>query len=54
MSNALITRQEIEAARLRGAGVVMETPVLPTATFSEMCGREIWLKCENLQRAGSQ
>jgi threonine dehydratase len=53
MSSALITREEIEAARLRGAGIVMETPVLPTVTFSEMCGRETWLKCENLQRAGS-
>ncbi len=53
MSTALITREEIEAARLRGAGIVMETPVLPTVTFSEMCGRETWLKCENLQRAGS-
>ncbi len=53
MSSRLITLEDIETARERGSHVVMTTPILPTTTFSRMCDREIWLKCENLQRAGS-
>jgi threonine dehydratase len=53
MSNTLITLEEIEAARTRGAGVVMKTPAFHSNTFSRICGRDMWHKCENLQRAGS-
>ena len=53
MSDQLITIAEIEAARDRGARVVIETPAFKSNTFSRICGREIWHKCENLQRAGS-
>jgi threonine dehydratase len=53
MSHTLITIDEIRAARIRGAGVVMTTPAFHSNTFSRICGRDIWHKCENLQRAGS-
>jgi threonine dehydratase len=49
----LLSPAEIDVARANGAGVVLTTPVLPSTTFSRMCGHDIWLKCENLQRAGS-
>src|SRR5436305_15066147 len=44
---------EIEAARARSAGVVRETPVFGSETFSRLAGRAILLKAENLQRTGS-
>ena len=44
---------DIEAARQRGRGVVLETPTLPTHSFSRMIGSEVLLKAENLQRTGS-
>lgn len=53
MTTPLVTLEAIQAARVRGSDVVLTTPVMPTTTFSAMCDREIWLKCENLQRAGS-
>lgn len=49
----LIKFADIEAARLRGASVVLETPTLPSLSFSRMLGADIWLKAENLQRTGS-
>ena len=49
----LITLSDIHAAFERGKSVVMPTPLIPTHTFSVMAGREVWLKAENLQRAGS-
>ena len=53
MSDPLITLADIHAAAERGKSVVMPTPLIPTHTFSVMSGREVWLKAENLQRAGS-
>ena len=54
MTNApLTTIDDIRSAAERGKAVVMTTPLLPTATFSRMCGRDLWMKAENLQRAGS-
>jgi threonine dehydratase len=32
---------------------VHRTPCWPSRTFSELCGGEVWLKYENLQRTGS-
>ncbi|HSM02686.1 MAG TPA: threonine ammonia-lyase [Acidimicrobiia bacterium] len=49
----LVTLSEIHAAAERGKSVVMPTPLIPTHTFSVMSGRAVWLKAENLQRAGS-
>jgi len=49
----LVTLSDIHAAADRGKAVVMRTPLIPTHTFSVMSDREVWLKAENLQRAGS-
>ena len=47
------TVADVEAARERIAGVVRETPVFGSETFSRRAGREVLLKAENLQRTGS-
>jgi threonine dehydratase len=44
---------DIEAARARLDGVARVTPVYRSETLSRACGREVWLKAENLQRTGS-
>jgi threonine dehydratase len=44
---------EIERARERLDGVARVTPVYPTETFSQLAGRPVYLKAENLQRTGS-
>ncbi|MEN8041103.1 MAG: threonine ammonia-lyase [Actinomycetota bacterium] len=48
-----INLSDMQSARDRGASVVLETPTLPSASFSRMVGGDIWLKAENLQRTGS-
>jgi len=48
-----ITFEDVAAARIRGEGVVLETPTLPSSSFSRLTDSEIWLKAENLQRTGS-
>jgi threonine dehydratase len=47
------TIADIEAARERLAGVVRETPLYASETFSRLAGRPVLLKAENLQRTGS-
>src|ERR671930_1343375 len=47
------TIADVEAARVRLAGVARETPLYPTETFSRLTGRQVFLKAENLQRTGS-
>jgi threonine dehydratase len=47
------TVADVEAARERIGGVVRETPVFGSETFSRLAGREVLLKAENLQRTGS-
>lgn len=42
---------ELAASRLKG--VIHETPVNSSRTFSELSGAELYLKCENLQKTGS-
>jgi len=49
----VISLQQILAARERAAGIVKNTPLDLSATFSQLCGREIHLKLENLQKTGS-
>jgi threonine dehydratase len=44
---------EIEAARARLDGVARVTPVYRSETLSRVCGREVLLKAENIQRTGS-
>jgi len=43
----------IREARRRAAGIVKTTPLDLSTTFSALCGREIYLKLENLQKTGS-
>jgi len=47
------TLPDIEAARSRLDGVARVTPVYRSATLSQLAGREVQLKAENLQRTGS-
>ena len=44
---------EIRAAAQLLEGVADRTPVQLSRALSHVCGAEVWLKCENLQRAGS-
>ena len=49
----MIGPAEIDQAVRRLAGVIQVTPVMGSRTFSEMAGRTVRLKAENLQRTGS-
>src|SRR5207245_11764223 len=43
----------IKEAAARIAGRVHRTPVITSRSFNEVAGREVFFKCENLQRAGA-
>jgi threonine dehydratase len=47
------TPADISAARERGKGVVLHTPVIPSAYLSQHFGGKVVLKAENLQRTGA-
>ena len=49
----LITPGEIDDAAAALAPVMRRTPVVASRVLSERSGRDVWLKCENLQRTGS-
>ncbi|GIF52944.1 threonine dehydratase [Asanoa ferruginea] len=49
----LVGLADVEAARQLLAGVVRTTPLEPSRPLSAQLGGPGWLKCENLQRAGS-
>jgi threonine dehydratase len=49
----LLSLGDIEAARELLTGVVRTTPLEPSRPLSAAIGGPAWLKCENLQRAGS-
>lgn len=53
VTEGLPTFDDVAAARERSRSVAIVTPVLPSASFSMLTGREVWLKAENLQRTGS-
>jgi threonine dehydratase len=53
MSTSAVTIDDIRAARRRAAGIIKSTPLDLSATLSTLCGREIYLKLENLQKTGS-
>ena len=48
-----LSLDEIAAARAAGAAYVKLTPVTESAALSSLCGGDIVLKAENLQRTGS-
>jgi threonine dehydratase len=49
----LVTRAEIEAARIRIAPIIRPTPVRTSHALSLLAGRAVLLKPEHLQRTGS-
>jgi threonine dehydratase len=49
----LVSLAEVEAARKLLTGVVRTTPLEPSRPLGHQLGGPVWLKCENLQRAGS-
>ncbi|MDQ1627782.1 MAG: threonine dehydratase [Actinomycetota bacterium] len=50
---ATVTVEDIRAARELLRGVIRDTPVQGSQPLGERVGGPVWLKCENLQRAGS-
>jgi threonine dehydratase len=50
---ALVTPEDVEAARKVLGDVVRVTPLEPSRPLTAMLGGPAWLKCEQLQRAGS-
>jgi threonine dehydratase len=53
MTTDLVTLDDVRAARELLSGVVRTTPLEPSRPLSAKLGGPAWLKCENLQRAGS-
>ncbi|GAA0407716.1 threonine ammonia-lyase [Acrocarpospora corrugata] len=53
MADPLVTYDDVVAARKLLSGVVVPTPVQYSRVLSEFVGGPVYLKCENLQRAGS-
>jgi len=49
----LVSRQQIEEARHRLAGVIRPTPAVAADAVAKLVGRPLFLKPEQLQRAGS-
>ena len=48
-----VTYEEVAAASRRLQGVASRTPVMTSRTLDGELGAEVFLKCENLQRAGA-
>ena len=48
-----VTVDDVKAARALLEGIIRDTPVQGSRPLSERVGGPVWLKCENLQRAGS-
>ncbi|HYO61922.1 MAG TPA: threonine ammonia-lyase [Actinomycetota bacterium] len=49
----LVDLDDIREARERLRGVAVQTPVDRSRALSDICGNEVFVKCENLQRTGS-
>src|SRR5688572_18615529 len=52
-ATALVSLEDVEAARKALAGVVRLTPLEPCRPLATALGGPAWVKCENVQRAGS-
>jgi threonine dehydratase len=48
-----VTIEDVQAAASRISPHIHRTPLIPSRTVSERAGVPVFLKCENLQRAGS-
>ena len=49
----MLTLQLIKEAAVRIKGHVQRTPVVSSRSFNKVAGKEVFFKCENLQRAGA-
>ncbi len=49
----MLTIENIKEAAARIDGHIHHTPVVTSRSFNERAGREVFFKCENLQRAGA-
>jgi threo-3-hydroxy-L-aspartate ammonia-lyase len=49
----MLTLDSIREAQARIAGRIHHTPVVTSRSFNQVAGREVFFKCENLQRAGA-
>ncbi len=49
----LPTLDDVRAAARRIAGIARRTPIATSRTLDELAGRELFFKCENLQRVGA-
>jgi threonine dehydratase len=49
----MLTLADVQSARERLAPVIHRTALIPSRTFSELGGCEVFLKAENLQKTGS-
>src|SRR6266849_9185991 len=49
----MLTLDLIQQAQARVAGRIHRTPVMTSGSFDQVAGREVFFKCENLQRAGA-
>ena len=49
----MLTLDSINEARERISSRIHRTPVVTSKTFNERCGKEVFFKCENFQRAGA-
>ena len=49
----LVSLADVEEARKLLSGVIRHTPLEPSRPLTATLGGPVWLKCENLQRAGS-
>ena len=53
MDGPIVTLADVRAAAARLAGVAHRTPVVTSRTLDERTGARVYLKAENLQRAGA-
>lgn len=49
----MVTFEDVSSAAQRIAGIAHRTPVATSRLLDEVCGNEMFLKCENLQRVGA-
>ncbi len=48
-----ISLQDIKEARRTIQGIITPTSLIPSKIISSLCGNQVFLKCENLQKTGS-
>lgn len=48
-----LSLRDFELAARRLSGIIHDTELVCSTTFSDMAGGEVWLKCENRQKTGS-